>query len=721
MREVAALVLILAVASIAPVPAAGDTHELLLINGVPSEHLITEFRGEEGVIEADPEGRLVAAAVGSSIAVVDALTDTLTGVVNLSRFGWGRTVSLAWAGGRVVVVNDSCSVAVIGLGDGGPGVELLTGLGRGLRASEAGGIGAEALVLCSGVSGPVMGVLNVGSGEHRLIRLRGLVSVGNPIFGRGPLADTVSGRVYFSGIAPSGDSFVHGIYYLTLSELLSDEASPHLLYGIGSTSDWYLVGVRDVKDGVVLADVNGGLLLINGDGETAASVNMPWFYGDAVFYRSTREIALTFRERYDVEWVAIYDTVSGLVEGLFMRGSVLRLATASGKIYVLEPCVPGRDDYIGLYSIAYRGLNDLVSAGVRAEVSGASIRFDLVNELAPGGLHSWVSAYLDLGSWWWETVYTTHIHYNGSLYNTVLALGVGGTGRAYVIDDLVRGASPIPGAGVVMAGPLVAPPSYPRLRQWYLIDAGSGKAVTVLEVGADEVRGVQALSPSEWVAYGGDAVRLYTVSGASAFSKVVGAGVSLASPVQGTDYVAYVRGPRLLIGEVGAGGLSALHSASAEGLLGAAYNPVEDSVLLVTARGASVVAADTRTGWCGRAEDLLWPPSLTPIAPAGDGAVALKVGDGQEAIVLASAMGRVRVLADATSCSNPTPIGYFVSSGAVGVAIGCSSGAIIAWTGAGSALTTDHRVAWAGVASAAYLILLSALRLGGLRPGGSKR
>ena len=679
------------------------------------------FRGEDGVVEAGPEGGLVAAAVGSSIAVVDSVKDVAVEIVNLSEAGWGRTVSLAWAGGKVVAVNASCSAATIGLGDGGPRVEAIVRLGEGLRTAGAGGyVGGTALILCDSASGPVLAVFNASSGLYRLVRVRGLVSAGNPVFGRGPLTDAVTGRVYFSGVAPSGGVFVHGIYYLEPSELLGDEAVPHLLYGVESPSDWYLVGVRDVSDGAVLADVNGSLVLVDGDGEVRASMSLPWFYGDALFYRPTGFVAVTFRERYDVEWVAIYDLRTGLVRGLFMRGSVLRLAVASGKIYTLEPCVPGRDDYLALYSLAYRGLNELVSAGVTAEVSGPSVRVGVVDGLAPGDLYSWVSAYLDPGREWWEVVYTTHIHYNGSLYNTVAAIGEGSVGRAYLVDGLVTKASPVPETGVVMAEVLVEPPSYSRLRQWYLIDVASGRAMTVLEVGADEVEGVQALSPGEWVSYGGEAVKLYTVSSSLATSETLGPGVSLSSPVHGTDFVVYIRGPRLFIARAGPVGLSVTRSMGARRVLGMAYNPIDNSLLLTTVRGPSVITAVLRLDGSGWSEELLWPPSLDPIAPIGDGALALRASNGPAAIVLASAMGRVEALAEMLTCSGPSPIDYFISSGGIGVAVGCSSGAVIAWAGADSVPGPPPYVVWAGAASVAFLALLAAVRLAGRRPGGSR-
>ncbi len=721
MRIAAALTLsLVALAALAPAPASGNARILLLIDGVPSERFIMMFHGEDGVVEPGPGGGLVAAAVGASVAIVDSVKDSVIGVVDLSGAGWGRTLSLAWAGGRVVAVNASCSVAVIGLSDDGLRVEELVELGEGLRAAGAGGyVGDSALFLCDSSSGPVLAVLNVSSGLYGLVRVRGLVSAGNPVFGRGPLLDNATGRVYFSGVAPSGERFVHGIYYLEPSELLGDEVVPHLLYGVGSSSDWYLVGVRDVSDGEVLADVNGSLVLVDGDGGVRASVSLPWFYGDALFYRPTGLVVVTFREWYDVEWVAIYDLRAGLVRGLFMRGSVLRLAVASGKIYTLEPCVPGRDDYLALYSLAYRGLNELDSAGVMAEVSGPSVRVDVVDGLAPGELYSWVSAYLDPGHGWWEVVYTTHIHYNGSLYNTVAVIGEGDAGRAYLIDGLATKASPVTGAGVIMAGALVEPPSYTWLRQWYLIDVASGKAITVLEVGADEVEGVQALSPSEWVSYGSEAVKLYMISGSSVTSETLGPGVSLASPVQGTDYVVYTRDSRLFVARIGRDGLSILHLVGARRVLGVAYNPIDDSLLLTTVHGASVTTSVLRLsgGWF---EDLLWPPSLAPIAPVGNGALAIRLSNGSATVALASPMGRIRALAEAP-CSDPSPISYFISSGGVGAAIGCSSGAIIAWAGADAIPGPPHYVAWAGAASTAFLLLLAAIRLAGRRPGGSRR
>ncbi len=722
MRIATALALsLVALAVLVPTPVNGDVHNLLLIDGVPSERFIIMFHGEDGVIEAGLEGVLVAAAVGSSIAVVDSVKDAVVGVVNLSGVGWGRTVSLAWAGGKVVAVNASCSAAVISLGDEGARVEAVVRLGEGLRTAGAGGyVGGAALILCESATGPVLAVFNASNGLYRLVRVRGLISAGNPVFGRGPLTDAVTGGVYLSGVAPSGDGFMHGIYYLEPSELLGDEAVPHLLYGVESPSDWYLVGVRDVSGGEVLADVNGSLVLVDGDGGVRASMSLPWFYGDALFYRPTGLVAVTFRERYDVEWVAIYDLRTGLVRGLFMRGSVLRLAVASGKIYTLEPCVPGRDDYLALYSLAFRGLNELLSAGVKAEVSGPSVRVGVVDGLAPGDLYSWVSAYLDPGREWWEVVYTTHIHYNGSLYNTVTAIGEGGVGRAYLIDDLATEASPIPGTGVVMAGVLVEPPSYTRLRQWYLIDVASGKAITVLEVGADEVGGVQALSPGEWVSYGGEAVKLYIVSGSSVVFETLGPGVPLASPVHGSDYVVYTRSSRLFVARVGSEGLSVLYSLGVRRVLGMAYNPFDDSLLLTTVQGASAIATVLRLDGGGWYEDLLWPPSLIPIAPVGNGALALQVGNGSAAVVLASAMGRVKALAEMPSCSNPTPIDYFVSSGGIGAAVGCSSGAVIAWVGADSVPGPPPYIACAGAASAALLALLAAVRLAGRRHGGSR-
>ena len=114
----------------------------------------------------------------------------------------------------------------------------------------------------------------------------------------------------------------------------------------------------------------------------------------------------------------------------------------------------------------------------------------------------------------------------------------------------------------------------------------------------------------------------------------------------------------------------------------------------------------------------MWGPTMTPVAPVEGGALGVEVRDGSAAIVAASAMGRARVLAEAPSCPDPSTIGYFISSGGVGAAVGCPWGALMAW--ARSAPRPSPYVAWAGSASLAYLAALSIVRLAG-RSGGSRR
>lgn len=714
MAAIAILSVILTI--LVPAVKSSGTTELILINGVPSEHFIIMFHGEEGVLEPAPGGKYIAVAVESSVAVVDSFTDSVVGSINLSGVGWGRTASLAWARGMLVAVNSSCSIAVMGLDEDWLNVDKLISFGGGLKAFGAGSYGDLVLALCGSPSGPALLVLNISGGGSRLIALDGLVSAGNPVFGRGPLVDEAEDRVYFSGITLSGGTYVHGIYYLSFEELSGEEVVPHLLYGIEAPSDWYLVGVRDVAGGMVLASVNNTLLLIDGDGRVRASLDLPWFYGDAVFYGSTDLVTLTFREAYDVEWVAIYDIRGSLVKGLFMRGSVLRLAVVPGKVYTLEPCVPGRDDYLGLYSLAYRGLHEVLSAEVSAVVTDRSARINIAGDVAPGELHSWVSAYFDPARGWWEAVYTTHIHYNGSLYNTVVEIGEGSAGRAYVIEDLALGASPVPGVGVVMAGALVRPPAYSAMRQWYIIDESSGRAVTVLEVGADEVLGVQALSRREWVSYGEEGISLYTLTDLSVNLRVLGEGVQVASPVQGSEYAVIVRGRSLEIVRVEEGGLVIAHSLGVKSVLAAAYNPLDNVLLLVKLSGTSRIEVSVIRPGTVWEEGIMWEPFMTPVAPIDGGVLGVGTGNTSATIVLSSVMGRVQTLAEALSCTNPTIIDYFISPKGVGTAIGCSSNAIVIWV-SDSVPRPPFYIIWAAVMSVAYLTVFSLIRLAGQRHG----
>jgi len=678
MRALPLVLALLVVTAAISSQASSPSPRLLVIDGVPFEHLTIVMHGEDGVIESGPGG-LVAAAVGPSVALINASSEDVVAVLNLSTLGWGRTVSLTWARGFLVAVNSSCAAAVMRPGTGGLSVEMVTVLGKGLTASGAGQlVGGAAVVLCNSLDGPVAAVLDPVRGTRRVVVLEGLITAGNPVLGRGPLLDPDSGRVYFSGISRAGDEYVQGVYYLSTDDLIRDSVSPKLLYGVKAPSPWPIIAVRDVMGGEVLASINNTLVILDADGKLTYSLGLPWFYGDALFYGSASSVAVTFREKYDVEWVAVYDTRTELITRLFMRGSVLRLAVAGEKIFSLEPCVPGRDDYLGLYAMSYKGLEKLPSASVTVVFHGDEVGVALVKGLAPGSLHSWVSAYLDPVSGWWEAVYTTHIHYNGSLYNTVVEHGVGESGRAFLIDGLVTDASPVPGSGLIMAGPLVEPPSYTPIRQWYIVDTRDGAALTVLEIGADTAVRVQALSAQRWVSYGAGSTREYLLTDRSATSRIIGPGVSLAAPVPGSDYAVLVSGDRLMLVRVSAEGLRTAYSTRAVRVLSAAYNPVSDALLLVTERRGLTQYVVVNVGGNSSLTELVWPPGLVPVVPVPGGALAVDVRDSPPSLVSASFMGRVFCVAELSGCGDAELINYFISSGGPGVAIGCEGSA---WCG----------------------------------------